>query len=165
MNGIRRALVVSLGLLVAIAAGLILLPVIAVLDPAAREAGAAFAQFVFLYLARSGLEGSSAFAGAELARFVWTAAIAVCVAPLIITVLIGESARVRSSIWYVGATGVIAAATPWVARAAFRTTRAISATPEELRFAFVFFLTGAVSGLIYWMIAGRPASDRSAAPD
>lgn len=165
MNGIRRALVVILGLLVAIAAALVLLPVVAMLDPVARETGAAFAQSVFLSLAQSDLEGSSAFAAAELARFVWIAAIAICVAPLVVTVLIGESARVRSFLWYVGATGVIAAVAPWVARAAFRTTRAISATPEELRFALVFFLTGAVSGLIYWTIAGRRGSDRAAAPD
>jgi hypothetical protein len=165
MNGVRRALVVFFGLMVAIAAGLIFLPIASMLDPATREAGAALAHFAFFSAAQSDLDQSSAFAAAELARFVWTAAFAVCVAPIAITVLIGESAGVRAFLWYVGATGLFAASVPWVARAALRTAKAVSASPEEMRFAFVFFLTGAFSGLVFWGLAGRDRRDRAVKPN
>ncbi len=151
----RRWVAVLSGLLVAIAAGLIFLPVATALDPAARRAAAAFVHFAFFAVAEAGVDRSPAFAAVELARFVWTVLVAVCVAPLAITVFIGEIAQVRSFFWYVGATGLFAASAPWVARAAFSATRVASATPEELRFAFVFFLTGAVSGLVYWTACGR----------
>ena len=164
MIGIRRAIVVFFGLLVAIAAGLIVLPVATALDPAARRAAAAFAHFAFFSVAESGAYGSPAFAAAELTRFVWTALVAVCVTPLAITVLVGEIARVRSFVWYVGATGLFAASAPWFARAAFNTMRVVSASPEELRFAFLFFLTGAVSGLVYWALCGRGGNGGPAAP-
>jgi hypothetical protein len=161
----RRMIMVFFGLLVALAAGPIVLPVATALDPAARRAAAAFAHFAFFSMVESGADGSPAFAAIELTRFVWTALVAVCVTPLAIAVLVGEIAEVRSILWYVGATGLFAASAPWVARAAFNTTRMISASPEELRFAFVFFLTGAVFGLVYWALCGRGGNGAPAGPN
>jgi hypothetical protein len=155
MNGVRRAILSLFGLTVAIAAALIVLPVAAVIDPVTREAGTALARFVFFSLADTSFHGSSAYAAAELARFVWTVLVAVCVIPLVMAVLIGAVARVHSLAWYVGATGCIATLAPWVARAALHTPKAVSASPAELRLAFVFFLTGAVAGLVFWILAGR----------
>ena len=143
------------GLTVAIAAALVVLPVASLLDPVTRQAGAAFAHFAFFSLAEPGLAESPAVAVFEMARFAWTAIVAVCVVPLAITVLIGAVARVHSLLWYAGATGSIAALAPWVARAAVGTVKAVSANPAELRFAFVFFLTGAASGFVFWLLAGR----------
>ena len=157
MNGLRGAILSLFGLIMAIAAALVVLPIASLLDPATRRGGAAFAQFVVLAIADAGLAESPAAAAAELARFVWTAVFAVCVLPLVLTVLIGAAARVHSLIWYAGATGIVAAIAPWVARAALHTTKAVSASPAELRFAFVFFLTGAASGFVFWLLAGHGA--------
>ncbi|MGO9673256.1 MAG: hypothetical protein ACLPSF_03645 [Methylocella sp.] len=160
MNGLRGAILSLFGLTVAIAAALVVLPIACLVDPATRQAGAAFAHFAFFSLANPDLAESPAFAAAELARFLWTVVVAVCVIPLAMTVLIGAAARAHSLIWYAGGTGFIAALAPWVARAAFGSAKAVSASPAELRFAFVFFLTGAVSGFVFWLLAGREARAR-----
>jgi hypothetical protein len=165
MNGLRGAILSLFGLTVAIAAALVVLPIASLLDPVTRQAGAAFAHFAFFSLADSDLAESPAVAAAELAHFVWTAVIAVCVLPLAMTVLIGAVARVHSLFWYAGGTGFIAALAPWVARAAFGSAKAVSASPAELRFAFVFFLTGAASGFVFWLLAGREAGARGQAPN
>lgn len=154
MIAFRRVIMVFFGLLVAVAAGLILLPVAIALDPTARQAATALAHFAFFSMVESSADGSPVFAAIELTRFVWSALVAVCIAPLAITVLVGEIAQARSFLWYVGATGLLAASAPWVARAAFNTTRMVSASPDELRFALLFFLTGAFSGLVYWALCG-----------
>lgn len=165
MNGLRGAIMGLFGFTVAVSAALVVLPIALLLDPATRRAGAAFVQFGLFHLAEAGLDDSSAFAAAELARFLWSAVIVVCVLPLALTALLGAAARVHALAWYAGATGVIAAAAPWIARAAFGGMRAVGASAAELRFALVFFLTGAASGLVFWLIAGRAASERRQGPD
>jgi hypothetical protein len=157
MNGLRGAILGLFGLMVAIAAALVVLPIACLLDPVTRQAAAAFAHFAFFSLADPGFPESPAVAAAELARFVWTAIVAVCVVPLAVTVLTGAVAGVHSMIWYVGATGLIAALAPFVARAALGTGKALSASPAEMRFVFAFFLTGAASGFVFWLLAGRSA--------
>jgi hypothetical protein len=155
MRGLRRAIVGLFGLAVSVAAGLVALPIAAALDPVTRRAGATFAQFALQSVAQSSLDGgAAAYAAAGLVLFVWTAVVGVCVVPLVIAVLIGEIGRLYSWLWYAGATGVAAASAPWLARALFQTQKAASASPQELRFAFVFFLTGVVSGSVFWLIAG-----------
>ncbi len=165
MNQVRRGLVVVFGLLVAIAAGLIFLPVAAALDPTTRRAGTDFVHFALYSIAETEFQGSPALAAAELTRFIWAAVVAVCVLPVTLAALIGEAARTRSILWYVGASGLVAAAGPWLARAAFHLERAATATPQELRFAVIFFLTGAFSGLVFWALAGRDRSDRAIQPN
>jgi hypothetical protein len=69
--------------------------------------------------------------------------------------LIGEIAGARSLVWYSGVSAALAGASPWIARAAMGLDRAREASPLELRIALLFFLTGAVAGAIYWLIAAR----------
>jgi len=95
-----------------------------------------------------------------LLSFLWTAAVMICALPLTLTALAGEMARLRSPIWYCGATGLLAAAMPWLTRAAFHLQETRSASSLELHLALLFFLTGAIGGLIYWLIAGREAGRR-----
>lgn len=86
--------------------------------------------------------------------------IAVCVLPLGMTVLIGAAARAHSLIWYAGGTACVAALAPWVARAAFGSGKAAGVNTAELQFALIFFLTGAASGSVFWLLAGRDAGAR-----
>ncbi len=163
MNLLRRAIVVLFGAAIAIAAGLATLPIAALLDPVTRDAGFALAEVAFFALTRASPDNSSLAELAGLIHFAWTAVMAICVMPLAFAVLLGEIAKVRSFFWYAGATGVIAASTPWLIRGAFHTQRATSASPEELRFALVFFFTGIVSGAVFWFVAGGSESERQAA--
>jgi len=163
MNCIRRAIVVLFGIAIAIAAGLAVLPVAALVDPVTREAGFALAEVAFFALTRVDLDNLSVPDAAGLIHFAWTTVMAICVMPLVFAVLLGEIAKVRSFLWYTGATGFIAASTPWLIRGAFHTHRATSASPEELRFALVFFFTGIVSGAVFWFVAGGSECERHAA--
>jgi hypothetical protein len=163
MSFLRRAIVVLFGAAIAIAAGLAALPVAALLDPVTRDAGFALAEVAFFALTRVDPDDLSVADLGGLIHFAWTAVMAICVMPLVFAVLLGEIAKVRSFLWYAGATGVIAASTPWLIRGAFHTQRAISASPEELRFALVFFFTGIVSGAVFWFVAGGSESKSHAA--
>ena len=69
-----------------------------------------------------------------------------------------EAAGARSFVWYSGVSGLLAGASPWIARAARGLERAQSVTEAEGRLALLFFLTGALTGAIYWLIAA-PGSD------
>ena len=70
-----------------------------------------------------------------------------------VAALIGEAAGARSLVWYSGVSGLLAGASPWIARAAKGLERAQSVTDAEGRLALLFFLTGALTGAIYWLIA------------
>jgi hypothetical protein len=155
MSMLRRLVVMLFGVVVAIGAALLVLPVAALVDPVTRNAGFAVAEFVAVSLMSAEPEGFLK-AGEWMLYFGWAAIMAICVMPLVFSVLLGEIAKVRSFLWYAGATGLIAASAPWVFRAAFHLSKATSASPEELRFAVVFFITGSVSGAVYWLIAGEP---------
>lgn len=164
MSFVRRAIVVLFGIAIGIAAALAVLPVAALLDPVTREAGFALAEVAFSGLTRLDPDDLSVADAAGLVHFAWTAVMAICVMPLVFAVLFGEIAKVRSFLWYAGATGFIAASTPWLIRGAFHTQRATSASPEELRFALIFFFTGLVSGAVFWFVAGGSERERHAAP-
>jgi hypothetical protein len=157
---IARTIVVIVALAVAVAAGLVFLPIAALVDPVTRAAGAAFsASGIFALLVASfSWAGPDQAAGAFVLAL-WTIAVMICVAPVILVALIGEIAGIGSGLWYVGATGLIAAGLPWIVRAHhLEQARADAAAGEvEGRLALIFFLTGACSGLIYWLIAGRRA--------
>jgi hypothetical protein len=162
MELIGRAFLVIAGIAAGAAAALIVLPVLIILDPFGGDAGLIFSFGGFVDLLQTVFndmppeEALSLFAG-----FLWTAGLMICVVPLVVTALIGEVAAVRSLIWYSGATGVLAAAMPWLMRAAFHLADVRTAKPLELRLALLFFLTGTVAGFIYWLICGRRAGLRS----
>jgi hypothetical protein len=153
MGWIRRALIVLFALAVAIATGVAVLPILALFDPVTREAGFMLAEFAALVVAGFEPDGDYAVESTDLAAFVWTALMAVGVVPVVFSALLGEIARVRSFLWYPIATGAIAACMPWLLRGALHTGKMTMASPEELRFAFVFFFSGLVSGAVYWLLA------------
>jgi hypothetical protein len=164
MRSLRRAVIILFGLAIAIGSGLLILPVAALIDPVTRNAGFALAEFVVVALTSAWADGSPG-EGDWVVHLGWVAIVSICVMPLVFAVLLGEIARVRSLFWYAGATGFIAASTPWVVRAGFHLSKASSASPEELRFAVLFFFVGLVSGSVYWFVAGGsgPGFEASAA--
>jgi hypothetical protein len=154
----RRAIGVIFAMAVAIAAGLVLLPVAALIDPVTRAAGFALIQFAVWALADAdftdGLYGGGL---AALIHLVWKAVMTVCAVPVVAVASIGEVARVRALSWYAAATGAAAASAPWLVRAALHLPRATDYNFVELRFALVFFVAGVISGSVYWLLAGRDA--------
>ena len=134
----RRAIGVIFATAVAIGAGLVLLPVAALVDAEIAD----------------GLDCGGLPA---LTRFVWVAVMTVCVVPVVAAASIGEVAKVRALSWYAGATGLAAASAPWLIRATLHLPRAAGYNFAELRFALVFFFAGLISGSVYWLLAGRDA--------
>lgn len=155
---IRRILVMAFGFVLAIGVGAIFLLVLALLDPATREAGfEAALSGAFASIEDDMSAGGLSDPVAKFGFIVWAIIIATCVAPLAVAALIGELAGARSLLWYSGVTATFAGASPWIARAAKGLDRAGDANPLELRIALLFFITGAVSGAIYWLIAAPSA--------
>ncbi len=161
MSWPRRLFGVTFAIGVSVGAGLLILPLVAFVDPVTRSSGFALMQLaVAAIIDASEVEGSDNAALAALTSFMWMAVATVCVAPLVTVALIGEAARVRALAWYSAATGTGAASAPWLIRAALRLPRAADYSLTELRFALIFFLTGVISGAIYWFLAGRSADRR-----
>jgi len=155
-NLLRRTVVMSFGFVVAASVGALFLPLAALFDPVVREVGLdAAASGFFAALDDAMQDGDPAVGVAVLGFVFWSILIAVCALPLAVSALIGEIAGVRSWVWYVAASGFLAAASPWIARATRGLAQAHRASPLELRIAALFFLTGAMTGWIYWLIA-RP---------
>ena len=143
----------SFGFIVAASAGALLLPLAALFDPVIRQLGLdAAASALFAALDD---DGDPAAGVAALGVVFWSILLAVCALPLAAAALIGEIAGARNWFWYVGVSGFLAAASPWIARATRGLAQAHRASPLELRIAALFFLTGAATGWIYWLIA-RP---------
>lgn len=162
---LRRILVMIFAFLVAASAGALFLPLAALFDPLVREVGfEAAASGFFAVLDQAAREGDPASGVAALGAVFWVILIAVCVAPLAFAALLGELAAIRNWAWYVGVSGFLAAASPWIARATRGLARSAHASPLEIRIALLFFLTGASTGAIYWLIAVRHARDSDAQP-
>lgn len=155
---LRRLVVMIFGFVVAAGIGMIALPLAALTDETTRDAS--------LAVILEALFGASAdFAepdetAAALGFVLWATGVAVCAAPLAVVALIGETAGARAYAWYAGATALLAAAAPWILRAARGSARVGEMNAAEGRFALLFFLTGALVGTVYWLIAGRGASSR-----
>lgn len=153
------------GFVVAAAAGMIFLPIAALFDPTTREAAAALSMAGFFAAFDAVLDGAPEDAIAAFGFLLWAVSVAVCVAPLAIAALLGEITRVTAYTWYAGVSALLAAASPWIARAAYRLDRAEHMSAVEGRFALLFFLTGTLTGSVYWLIAvrGRRAESSSRA--
>jgi len=154
----RRAIGVIFAMAVAIGAGVVFLPVVALADPVTRAAGFALIQFAVWLLADADIaDGLNGDGLAALIHLVWKAVMMVCAVPVVAVASLGEVARVRALSWYAGATAAAAASAPWVVRAALHLPRATDYNFVELRFAIVFFVAGLISGSVYWLLAGRDA--------
>jgi threonine/homoserine efflux transporter RhtA len=70
--------------------------------------------------------------------------------PPLLIAIISEVLGLRSLLWHALATGILTAAVPWILRGSARIT-----SPAELHVSLVLGLTGAVAGLVYWLIARR----------
>ncbi len=152
----RRLMVVLFGFLVAVSAGMLFLPFAALFDPDVRDAGFATVFSSFFAMIDEALNDRAPQMAASAFFYVLRAVlIATCVAPLAVAALIGEVAGVRAWAWYAGASGFLAAAAPWIARAAQGSPRVGQMTELEGRIALLFFLTGVFSGSIYWLITRR----------
>lgn len=156
----RRLIVMAFGFLIAVGAGAIFLIVSALFDPATREAGFMAAMSgIFAFLEEDVRGGGLNDPFTTFGFIVWAIIVATCAAPLAIAALIGEIAGARSLIWYSGVSATLAGASPWIARAAMGLDRAREASPLEMRIALLFFLTGALAGAIYWLIAAPRTSE------
>jgi len=155
---IRRIVVMAFGFLIAVSVGAIFLVVSALFDPATREAGfAAAMSSIFAFLEEDVRGGEPGDPLATFGFILWAIIIATCAAPLAVAALIGEIAGARALVWYSGVSATLAGASPWIVRAAKGLDRAREASPLEIRIALLFFLTGALTGTIYWLIAAPPA--------
>jgi len=159
---IRRFFVVVFAFALAVSAGAIFLPIAALVDPATREAGleATFAG-VFAMIDAAMSNDAPETAVMALGSLISAIFFATCVAPLAVAALIGEAAGVRAWTWYAGASATLAAASPWIARAARGLERMRHASPLEGRVALLFFLTGTVTGTLYWLVAARGNEPKS----
>lgn len=149
-----RVAIILCGFTVAAGAGAIFLVIAALFDPATRDAGFAATMNGFFLIFEEALEGGAPEdAFLALAAAARAVVVAVCIAPLAVVALIGEAAGARALVWYSGGCGLLAAAAPWIARAARGLDVTRVATPVETRFALLFFLTGVATGAIYWLIS------------
>ncbi|MGA9601134.1 MAG: hypothetical protein WBS22_12940 [Methylocystis sp.] len=153
---LRRILAMGFGFVLAASCGALFLPIAALADQTVREAGfEAALRGLFAMLDETARDGDPA-AGFEALRLVfWAILIAVCVAPLALAALVGEIAGARGWSWYVGASGFFAAASPWIARGARAQASVRPPSQMELRILGLFFLTGALTGFVYWLFAVR----------
>jgi len=164
MSWLRRIIGVLFAIGVAVGAGVLFMPLVAFVDPVTRSSGFALMQLAVAATVDAEIvRGLNSHSFTELTSFMWTAVMSICVAPLVAVALIGEAAKVRAIAWYAGATGATAACAPWLIRAALRLPRAGDYNSVELRFALIFFITGLISGSIYWFLAGRNAGGLRAA--
>lgn len=156
---LRRLVVMSFGYVIAAGVGAIFLVISAFFDPATREAGlASVVAGLFAIMGEALNDGDPEQAFAALSFVIWAIVIATCAAPLAIAALVGEAAGAHSLVWYSGVSGLLAGASPWIARAAKGLERAHQVNEAESRLALLFFLTGALTGAIYWLIAGPRAA-------
>lgn len=157
-----RLVVMVFSFVIAVGVGALFLLISAFFDPATREAGlASVIAGLFAVLDEAFNEGDPEQAFATIGFVIWAAVVAVCAAPLAVAALVGEAAGARSIVWYSGVSGVLAGASPWIARASKGLERAHKVSEAEARLALLFFLTGALTGAIYWLIAA-PARKETA---
>lgn len=155
MRFLGRLFVGSLALLLAISCGTAILGLGMMLDPVSREVLGRLG-LVGLF---SGLNDLASGIGPEtllfaLAAFARALFVLLAVPPVLIAVL-GEALNWRSAAWYGAGTGLLTALVPWIARGAARGGGSGQALVLEGRITAILFLTGAASGLVYWLIAGR----------
>ncbi len=170
---VRRLILVPTGLILAITAGFIFLLIGGLAEPAGRKVLEGIGWIFLLAVRADAMRGEPAASYVALAtKIIWGATLAIVVAPALLTALIGEVGRLRSFLWYVLAPAILTAAIPWLARgaraagsAAIRdaATRSAATQTDEARLALLLFLSGALSGFIYWAVAGRDAGAKPVA--
>ena len=152
----RYLFVIPLGLIIAFFAGGFFLMLATVVSPALAGmifgAMNAFAEVVF-GLAFNGEDPSDLALAASWQGFKLAASI--LIVPVLITALACELFRLPGALVQMVLTGVLAAALP----AAIIGLRRLP-TGAETQVLAAFFLTGVVTGVVYWLIAGRGAAPK-----
>jgi hypothetical protein len=158
-----RLLLTIIGLACASAAALVFLPVAVLFDPQIQGAASHVSSDHWLGLLENLFsDDDPQEAVTTLVQLIWTIGMLVCVIPVTIIALVGGVARSRSWVFYVGLTGVLAAAMPWILRASRFAERGGQMSAAEGHLTLILFMTGAVAGAVYWIVAGR--SDGKASP-
>jgi hypothetical protein len=149
--------VAGLALILAIPCGAAVLTLGAMLDPATSETLSRLG-LVGLF---TGLEDLASGIGPETLLFalaaIGRALFVLLVVPPALMAVLGAVLGWRAATWYGAGTGLLTALVPWLARGLTRTGPSADALVLEGRITAVLFLTGAASGLVYWLIAGRHA--------
>ncbi|MCX7323107.1 MAG: hypothetical protein NTZ14_01435 [Hyphomicrobiales bacterium] len=150
----RILLIIPLGLIIAFGAGGFFLMLATVASPALASmvfgAFNAFADIVF-GLAFEGEDPTALAAAAGWQGFKLAASILIL--PVLITAITSELFRMSSGLVQMVLTGLFAAALP----AAIIGLKRLP-TGTETQVLAAFFLTGVVTGAVYWLIAGRGAA-------
>jgi hypothetical protein len=150
---IRWLLVIPFALTAAVTASGVFFLVASVVDPvmASLTGETLFVSFWSLVDALFAVEDPGPILAGALAG-ISKLVLTLFVAPPALVGLIGEVAGLRRLAWYAGGTAALTAAIPWLMRGAARI-----ASPAEIHVSLVLALTGAVAGLVYWMVAGQSA--------
>jgi hypothetical protein len=162
MRLIGRLFLLVLALIIAIPFGTITLAVGVAVEPAARELAGALG-FATLWSILGDLAAGEAPDERAIALFTvfYTAVFAILVAPPALIAVVGEVLGWRAFLWYAVGTGTATAALPWAGRVRGGLSRLSEAALQaEGRITLVLFVTGAVTGCVYWLIAGRSAGRR-----
>jgi len=154
MRFLSRVFVGSLALILAIPCGALVLGLGAMLDPVSREVLGSLG-LVGLF---AGLNDLASGVGPEtilfaLAAFARALFLLLVVPPTLVAV-VGETLNWRGAVGYGAGTGLLTALVPWIARSGSRLGDP-QAFALEGRITAILFLTGAASGLVYWLVAGR----------
>jgi hypothetical protein len=162
MRLIGRLFLLVLALIIAIPFGTITLAVGVAVEPAARELAGALG-FATLWSILGDLAAGEAPDERAIALFTvfYTAVFAILVAPPALIAVVGEVLGWRAFLWYAVGTGAATAALPWAGRVRGGLSRLSEAALQaEGRITLVLFVTGAVTGCVYWLIAGQSAGRR-----
>lgn len=152
----RLFILVPFAWVLSIPAAFLFLTIAGFLEPTTRDIAFRFLEATGFALGDAVIyEEVPGYALGWLAAGLWWASLAVLIVPVVVVGLAGELMRVGSYIWYAGGTGLITALVPWIARAGLSGSASMGA--GEGRIAGLLFLTGAVAGTIYWLVAGRSA--------
>lgn len=161
MRLLGRLLLAAFALVMAVPAGTLALAAGVFLDPSFREAFGRLG-LVGLMAGLTDLADGIPPEVAVMAAFGLAQALGLLlILPPTLAALFGETLGLRSPIWYAAASGGLTALLPWLARGGAAPPSGSEAAAAEARFAAILLLAGAVSGLVYWLIAGRSAGVRS----
>ena len=160
-----RILLLVFGLLLAIPMGFVVLLIGVAVEPAAQDLltalGLAGFDAVSSEIWRGGAPGTVA---ADLLVGAWAVATTVLLLPPAFVAVVGEAIGARSFVWYGFGCGALTAALPWLGRGSGPLPAGHPAFGAEARLTALLFLSGAASGLTYWLVAGRSAGRRKPSP-
>lgn len=168
MSAGRRLLLVPIGLTLAIPAGGMFLIAASVVEPSARAflGDLSLSGILSLLLDIGEGQGLESFGIFLFGTMLLVSSL--LIAPLVLVVVLGEALRLRSYVWYSGFCGALTASVPWAIRAGrgegLQAAASEAAQSAELRITLLLFLTGVVSGFVYWLVAGRSAGPEDPAP-